>query len=167
MVYRQTELAIQWQKSSRAVMLPARADWFLQFKTKALCDSAAPCNVAAFHQANNPGKPLIPCVCNAFALSSSYSAREACRVNAALIDFNRRRKSRSASEFGCVQVQQVRAGLGSQLRLLLQLQLLQRADWRPVALGAQAGQGRQRARRRAALLVRMEHALHAALRMFQ
>ena len=68
MVYRQTELAIQWQKSSRAVMLPAKADWFLQFKTKALCDSAAPCNVAAFHQANNPGKPLIPCVCNAFAL---------------------------------------------------------------------------------------------------
>ena len=65
MVYRQTELAIQWQKSSRAVMVPAKADWFLQFKTKALCDSAAPCNVAAFHQANNPGKPLIPCVCNA------------------------------------------------------------------------------------------------------
>ena len=76
MVYRQTELAIQWQKSSRAVMVPAMADWFLQFKTKALCDSAAPCNVAAFHQANNPGKPLIPCVCNAFAL-----VLEACHVS--------------------------------------------------------------------------------------
>ena len=91
MVYRQTELAIQWQKSSRAVMLPAKADWFLQFKTKALCDSAAPCNVAAFHQANNPGKPLIPCVCT--------SAREACHVSTALTDFNRRGKSRSASGF--------------------------------------------------------------------
>ena len=109
MVYRQTELAIQWQKSSRAVMLPAKADWFLQFKTKALCDSAAPCNVAAFHQANNPGKPLIPCVCNAFSLDL-----EACHVNfrssacradprlRALIGFDGRGKSRSASEFGCV-----------------------------------------------------------------
>ena len=97
MVYRQTELAIQWQKSSRAVMVPAKADWFLQFKTKALCDSAAPCNVAAFHQANNPGKPLIPYVCNAFALYDS--AREACHVSTALIDFDRRGKSRSASGF--------------------------------------------------------------------
>ena len=76
MVYRQTELAIQWQKSSRAVMVPAKADWFLQFKTKALCDSAAPCNVAAFHQANNPGKPLIPCVCNA-----ALDLASACRIS--------------------------------------------------------------------------------------
>ena len=33
--------------------------WFLMYKTKAGCDAAVPCNVAAYHNAN--GLPLIPC----------------------------------------------------------------------------------------------------------
>jgi hypothetical protein len=50
---------VQWQETSRAVMVPEKKDWFLQFKTQELCDSAAPCNVAAFHQNNR--KQLVPC----------------------------------------------------------------------------------------------------------
>jgi hypothetical protein len=29
------------------------AGWFLKFKTQALCDSAAPCNIAAYHNIGN------------------------------------------------------------------------------------------------------------------
>jgi len=35
--------------------------WFLKFKTRTLCDTAAPCNVAAYHNANDPKAPLVPC----------------------------------------------------------------------------------------------------------
>ena len=63
MVYRNTELALQWQESSRAAMTAANveAGWFLRYKTQALCDSAAPCNVAAYHNIANQSAPLIPC----------------------------------------------------------------------------------------------------------
>jgi hypothetical protein len=62
MVYRQNELAVEWQESSRAAMTQANADagWFLKFKTRALCESAADCNDAAYHNENGGG-PLIPC----------------------------------------------------------------------------------------------------------
>jgi hypothetical protein len=63
MVYRNTELALQWQETSRAVMTQAHVDkgWFLKFKTQATCDAAAPCNVAAYHNILNQSAPLIPC----------------------------------------------------------------------------------------------------------
>ena len=63
MVYRNTELALQWQESSRAAMTAAnvKAGWFLRFKTQALCDAAAPCNVAAYHNILNQSAPLVPC----------------------------------------------------------------------------------------------------------
>lgn len=63
MVYRNTELALQWQETSRAVMTAEKVDagWFLQFKTQELCDSAVPCNVAAYHNIMNQSAPLIPC----------------------------------------------------------------------------------------------------------
>jgi hypothetical protein len=62
MVYRQNELAVQWQASSRSAMTQANADagWFLQFKTRALCDGAAECADAAYHNKNGPG-PIPPC----------------------------------------------------------------------------------------------------------
>ena len=62
MVYRQNELAVQWQESSRAAMTQANVDagWFLKFKTRALCESAADCDDAAYHNKNGGG-PLIPC----------------------------------------------------------------------------------------------------------
>ena len=49
MVYRNNELALQWQESSRAVMTEEYVDkgWFLRFKNQSMCDAAAPCNVAA------------------------------------------------------------------------------------------------------------------------
>jgi len=37
------------------------AGWFLRFKTQELCDSAAPCNLAAFHNIGNQSAPLVPC----------------------------------------------------------------------------------------------------------
>ena len=37
------------------------AGWFLEFKRKADCDAAAPCNIAAYNTYNNPKAPLIPC----------------------------------------------------------------------------------------------------------
>ena len=63
MVYRNTELALQWEETSRAAMTQENVDndWFLKFKTKAACDAAAPCSAAAFHPANDPKKPLVPC----------------------------------------------------------------------------------------------------------
>ena len=63
MVYRNTELALQWQETSRAAMTDAnaKAGWFLQFKTQELCDAAAPCNIAAYHGILNQSAPLIPC----------------------------------------------------------------------------------------------------------
>lgn len=57
MVYRQNELALQWQEASRAAMVPQNKDWFLQFKTQQLCDDAPPCDVAAFHQCNHAPCP--------------------------------------------------------------------------------------------------------------
>jgi hypothetical protein len=62
MVYRQNELAVQWQESSRAAMTQANADagWFLKFKTKELCDSAADCDDAGYHNKNGGGN-LVPC----------------------------------------------------------------------------------------------------------
>jgi hypothetical protein len=65
MVYRNTELALQWQESSRAAMTQANVDRnvFLKYKTKDLCENSAPCNIAAYHNANQP--PLIPCNKNA------------------------------------------------------------------------------------------------------
>ena len=35
--------------------------WFLKFKDRESCEAAAPCSVAAFHNANNPTLPLVPC----------------------------------------------------------------------------------------------------------
>eukprot|EP01079_Euglenida_sp_SAG-EU17-18_P005731 gene5731-5669_t len=63
MVYRNTELALQWQETSRRAMTQANADagWFLQFKTQEACDAAPPCNVAAWHNIINASAPLIPC----------------------------------------------------------------------------------------------------------
>lgn len=61
MVYRQNELSLQWQKTSRDAQTPANADMYLQFKTKQLCNAAAPCNIAAFHQMSQSGRPLVPC----------------------------------------------------------------------------------------------------------
>jgi hypothetical protein len=63
MVYRNTELALQWQETSRAAMTAANveAGWFLRFKTQAACDAAAPCNVAAYHNIRNQSAPLVPC----------------------------------------------------------------------------------------------------------
>eukprot|EP01047_Picozoa_sp_COSAG01_P079844 COSAG01_NODE_15300_length_1352_cov_11.038308_1_plen_390_part_10 len=62
MVYRQNELAVQWQESSRAAMTQVNADagWFLKFKTRALCQSAANCDDAAYHNKNGGGA-LVPC----------------------------------------------------------------------------------------------------------
>ena len=63
MVYRNNELALQWQESSRAAMTAANVDkgWFLRYKTQAACDDAALCNVAAFHNIRNQSAPLVPC----------------------------------------------------------------------------------------------------------
>lgn len=60
MVYRQNELAVQWDKSCRLAMTPSNAGMFLGFKTDKLCEAAPPCSVAAFHQ-NSGGRPLIAC----------------------------------------------------------------------------------------------------------
>ena len=67
MVYRNNELALQWQETSRAAMTAANVDkgWFLRFATQAACDSAAPCNVAAYHNIRNQSAPLVPCDKNA------------------------------------------------------------------------------------------------------
>jgi hypothetical protein len=57
MVYRNTELALQWEETSRAAMTQENVDnnWFLKFKSKEVCDSAAPCSsTAAFHTSNDP-----------------------------------------------------------------------------------------------------------------
>jgi hypothetical protein len=63
MVYRNNELALQWQETSRAVMTEEYVDkgWFLRFKNQSSCDAAAPCNIAAFHNILNQSAPLIPC----------------------------------------------------------------------------------------------------------
>jgi hypothetical protein len=61
MVYRQNELSLQWQETSRAAQTTANARMYLQFKTKALCEAAAPCDVAAFHQMSQAGKALVKC----------------------------------------------------------------------------------------------------------
>ena len=63
MVYRNNELALQWQETSRAAMTAenVEAGWFLRFKTQAACDAAAPCNVAAYHNIANQSLPLVPC----------------------------------------------------------------------------------------------------------
>jgi hypothetical protein len=60
-VYRNTELALQWQETSRAAMTQENVDknWFLKFKTRAACDAAVPCNIAAFHNGNDPTS--VPC----------------------------------------------------------------------------------------------------------
>ena len=63
MVYRNTELALQWQETSRAAMTAenVKKGWFLRFKTQAACEAAAPCNVAAYHNIRNQSAPLVPC----------------------------------------------------------------------------------------------------------
>jgi|EP01046_Picozoa_sp_COSAG06_P012845 hypothetical protein len=63
MVYRNTELALQWQETSRAAMTAENVEkgWFLRFKTQAACDAAAPCNIAAYHNIANQSAPLVPC----------------------------------------------------------------------------------------------------------
>jgi len=63
MVYRNNELALQWQESSRAAMTAENGDkgWFLKFKAQAACDAAAPCNIAANHNIRNQSAPLVPC----------------------------------------------------------------------------------------------------------
>jgi hypothetical protein len=63
MVYRNTELALQWQETSRAAMTAENTEkgWFLKFKTQELCDAAPPCNIAAFHNIINQSAPLTPC----------------------------------------------------------------------------------------------------------
>ena len=62
-VYRNTELALQWQETSRAAMTAENVEkgWFLRYKTQAACDAAAPCNVAAYHNILNQSAPLVPC----------------------------------------------------------------------------------------------------------
>lgn len=46
MVYRNNELALQWQESSRPATTEANveAGWFLRFKTQALCDVRDTCS---------------------------------------------------------------------------------------------------------------------------
>lgn len=63
MVYRNVELALQWQETCRAAMTEenAKKGWFLQFKTQEACDAAPPCDVAAWHNILNATAPLIPC----------------------------------------------------------------------------------------------------------
>lgn len=63
MVYRNTELALQWQETSRAAMTQANADqgWFLTFAKQNDCDTSAPCSIAAFNNIGNMTAPLIPC----------------------------------------------------------------------------------------------------------
>ena len=48
MVYRNTELALQWEETSRAAMTAENVEkgWFLRFKTQAACDAAAPCVIS-------------------------------------------------------------------------------------------------------------------------
>jgi hypothetical protein len=58
MVYRQNELSLQWQETSRSAQTDENADMYLHFKSKELCDAAAPCDVAAFHQTS---QQLIAC----------------------------------------------------------------------------------------------------------
>ena len=82
MVYRQTELAVQWDKSCRLAMTSANASLYLQFKTKALCDAAPPCSVAAFHQANS-GAPLIPC--NSTAPVAAPNCAYCCNFSSAAV----------------------------------------------------------------------------------
>ena len=63
MVYRNVELALQWQETSRAAMTQRNVDrgWFLQFKTQDACEAAPPCDVAAYHNIRNQSAPLVPC----------------------------------------------------------------------------------------------------------
>ena len=63
MVYRNVELALQWQETSRAAMTQENADagWFLKFKNQADCDTSAPCSIAAYHNIINQSAPLVPC----------------------------------------------------------------------------------------------------------
>ena len=63
MVYRNNELALQWEESSRAAMTAENVEkgWFLRFKTQAACDAAPPCSVAAYHHIANQSLPLVPC----------------------------------------------------------------------------------------------------------
>lgn len=63
MVYRNNELALQWQETSRAVMTEEYTEkgWFLRFKNQSTCDSAAPCNIAAWHNILNQSAPLVTC----------------------------------------------------------------------------------------------------------
>lgn len=63
MVYRNNELALQWQETSRAVMTEEYTNqgWFLRFKNQSTCDTAAPCSTAAFHNILNQSAPLIKC----------------------------------------------------------------------------------------------------------
>ena len=63
MVYRNNELALQWQETSRAVMTEEYTEkgWFLRFKNQTSCDSAAPCSIAAWHNIQNQSAPLVPC----------------------------------------------------------------------------------------------------------
>lgn len=63
-VYRNNELALQWQETSRAAMTQKNVDagWFLRFKTKEGCDAAPPCNIAVFHDGTAAHtKPPVPC----------------------------------------------------------------------------------------------------------
>lgn len=59
MVYRQTELSLQWQKTCREAQTEANASMYLQFKDQTTCDAAPPCDIAAFHM--NTGWALVPC----------------------------------------------------------------------------------------------------------
>ena len=63
MVYRNNELALQWQESSRAVMTEeyVKKGWFLRFQNQSACDAAAPCDIAAWHNIANQSAPLVPC----------------------------------------------------------------------------------------------------------
>lgn len=54
MVYRQNELAVQWDKSCRLAMTPSNGGMFLGFKTKKLCEAAPPCNVVRMKVAPGP-----------------------------------------------------------------------------------------------------------------
>ena len=83
MVYRNTELALQWQESSRAAMTAANveAGWFLRYRTQALCDAAPPCDVAAYHNIQNQSAPLVPC--NKHAPVSAPNCASCCNFSRA------------------------------------------------------------------------------------
>ena len=154
MVYRNTELALQWEETSRAAMTQENVDrnWFLKFKTREACDAAAPCGIAAFHPANDPTKPPVPCTATIgqFSWTVSHRFLSYAPPSRAPCDVPRLLHMRVGCWFAynkfTIQYfvtnvapfrQQDGAADGAKLRVLLQLYKgrhrgVQRAHWRPI-----------------------------------